>query len=78
MGGLAVNAWLSLQNVDRLVEATVWVEHTHEVLRQLSDIMLNVVDAEANQRGYLLTGDEDYLQPYRESVERIDGQLPYI
>ena len=38
-------------------------------------IMSALQDAEAGQRGYLLTGNEAYLGPYRESLERLPARL---
>ncbi len=35
-----------------------------------------VVDAETGQRGYLLTNNAEYLQPYRDSIERLVNILP--
>ena len=29
-------------------------------------------DAETGQRGYLLTGDETYLEPYRAAIKNVD------
>jgi two-component sensor histidine kinase/CHASE3 domain sensor protein len=46
---------------------------TYEVRRQARELMLAVVDAETGQRGYLLTRDESYLDPYNQAVESIDS-----
>ena len=35
-----------------------------------------VVDAETGQRGYLLTNNAEYLQPYRDSIQRLVNILP--
>jgi len=35
-----------------------------------------VVDAESGQRGYLLTNNAEYLQPYRDSIEKLIKILP--
>ncbi len=35
-----------------------------------------VVDAETGQRGYLLTNNAEYLQPYRDSIEKLVNILP--
>src|ERR1700690_275490 len=35
-----------------------------------------VVDAETGQRGYLLTNNAEYLQPYQDSIERLVNILP--
>ncbi|MBL4781639.1 MAG: diguanylate cyclase [Porticoccaceae bacterium] len=41
-----------------------WVIHTHEVLNESKNLLSSMTDAETGQRGYLLTGDPDYLEPY--------------
>ena len=40
-------------------------------LESVNNLMVYLLDAETGQRGYLLTGDAGYLQPYRQAVERI-------
>jgi len=41
----------------------------------LSVLLQNVVDAETGQRGYLLTGEPHYREPYDNAVRQVDGQL---
>ncbi len=49
-------------------EANALVEHTYRVLNA-SQLMLSAIqDAENRQRGYLLTGDEDYIEPYHAAI----------
>jgi len=38
--------------------------HTHELILRANALMSELKDAETKQRGYLLTGDEAFLQPY--------------
>ena len=45
--------------------------HTYEVLITLNDLGIAVRDAETGQRGYLLTGNDDYLSPYRSALGRV-------
>ncbi|RYD32182.1 MAG: hypothetical protein EOP87_13280, partial [Verrucomicrobiaceae bacterium] len=40
------------------------VENTHTVIVSLENVLSLMKDAETGQRGYLLTGIEDYLRPY--------------
>jgi two-component system, sensor histidine kinase len=42
-----------------------WVEHTHEVLSRLDRLLALVADAETAERGYVITGDEDYVRSYQ-------------
>jgi signal transduction histidine kinase len=48
---------------------------TVQSLRQLREAML---DAESGQRGYLLTADARYLDPYRAALPRMDALLQSI
>lgn len=49
------------------------VQHTYEVRRQARELIQSIVDAETGQRGYLLTQDEAYLEPYRGAIASIDA-----
>src|SRR6266567_2803512 len=51
------------------------VQRTHEVKEELSGVLRLLVDAETGQRGYLITGDALYLQPYQEATSQIEGRL---
>ncbi|ESZ35133.1 hypothetical protein X731_30920 [Mesorhizobium sp. L2C054A000] len=44
----------------------------------LSGLLTMAQEAETSQRGYLLTGEKSYLQPYRQAVDAIPGQLAHI
>lgn len=51
------------------------VAHTHEVQRALANVLQRLVDAETGQRGFLLTRDDRYLDPYRRAGEDVDRTL---
>ena len=48
--------------------ANAAVQRTLDIELRLSRVLSLMQDAETGQRGYLLTGDEAYLQPYEEAV----------
>lgn len=56
-------------------EATQLVTHTHQVIETNQDLLIRMVDAETGERGYLITGDTSYLDPFRgssfEAAERL-------
>jgi PAS domain S-box-containing protein len=56
---------LSFAAVNRLLEATNRVEHTAEVIDVANGVLSGLKDAETGQRGYIITGDSLYLEPYR-------------
>ena len=44
----------------------------------LSGLLSMAQDAESGQRGYLLTGEKSYLEPYQKAVDAIPGQFARI
>jgi len=48
---------------------------SHSVLDCALILHGSLLDAETGKRGYLLTGDQAFLRPYEEAMERIDGDL---
>lgn len=54
-----------LQGTDRFATDARWVSHTQEVMARIDEIQARLRDAESAQRGYLLTGQVDYLASYQ-------------
>jgi signal transduction histidine kinase/CheY-like chemotaxis protein len=52
-----------------------WVRHSLEVRAQLTRVLSLVQSAETGQRGYLLTGQDLYLGPYRMALDQLPGVL---
>lgn len=50
--------------VGYLLNAIRWVEHTDQVLNRASEVYKLTLDMETGMRGFLLSGNEDYLAPY--------------
>jgi signal transduction histidine kinase/ActR/RegA family two-component response regulator len=48
---------------------------SYELQRQLTNALLLLQDAETGQRGYVLTADESYLQPYDEAMRALPAQF---
>jgi PAS domain S-box-containing protein len=51
------------------------VTHTYQVLETLHAIVSSLHDAERGQRGHVISGKEEYLQPYRRSVTEVESHL---
>jgi PAS domain S-box-containing protein len=71
---LAAVGIVSYLSVVRLNENAAWVGHTREVLSSLELLLAAATDSETAERGYVITGDESYLQPYRQAVAVVDAQ----
>jgi CHASE3 domain sensor protein len=63
---------------ERAREGVAWVEHTFEVNNLLAALSDAVKDAETGQRGFLLTGDTRYLEPYDDGRTRIAALLEQL
>lgn len=69
--GIAFMFW-SYQNV---LEGSAERIHTRQVIREARELLLGLKDAEAAQRGYVLTGTESYLSPYVKVRDTIPTQF---
>jgi PAS domain S-box-containing protein len=66
---------------DRLAElrqANRWVEHTLTVQASLAQVLSLLSDAETGQRGFLLTGQSPYLEPYDAARTRLPQELEQL
>jgi methyl-accepting chemotaxis protein len=52
--------------------------HTYKVLQELEGLLSSLKDAETGQRGYIITGGMNYLDPYNSAVTGINQQLKNI
>jgi PAS domain S-box-containing protein len=68
LGAIVVMTYSSIQ---RLIEANQEAQASTQRLLELERTYANVGDAETGQRGYLLTGDDAYLEPFHAAVEQI-------
>jgi methyl-accepting chemotaxis protein len=62
---------VSYQNMRKLSETAHWVDHTYSVLINLKQFESSIKDAETGQRGYVITGEDRYLEPYNSSLQNI-------
>ncbi|AMK26206.1 response regulator [Sphingobium sp. TKS] len=65
-------------NIQALRESDQSIRHTHSVLSALDKLRSTLQDAETGQRGYLLTGAQTYLEPYRSAVAELPRRLDGI
>ncbi|MGH7230416.1 MAG: response regulator [Nitrospiraceae bacterium] len=75
---LAVFTALMYRTTRELTEANSWIAHTHVVLAELEATLSTVKDAEIGQRGYLLTGEDRYLEPYHASIRSMKTRLDHL
>ena len=64
LGATGWTAWMSTRDSALQVER---VQHQQEALTHLAGLLLSLSNAETGERGFIITGDEDFLEPYRDA-----------
>jgi PAS domain S-box-containing protein len=59
-------------------ESDRWVRHTHEVLENLQSSLSAMQDVESSYRGFVITGNDQFLTPYRDSILRLQQEEAII
>jgi PAS domain S-box-containing protein len=72
LGILGIGSYLS---VVRLAEDARMVAHTDEVIVNLEALLSRATDVETGERGYAITGEESYLEPYRSGTKQVIALL---
>ncbi len=54
-----------------LIENDERVAHTHLVRREIAELLTQLINAETGQRGFVITGDDEYLEPYTSALVEI-------
>tara|TARA_R110000851_G_scaffold245051_1_gene397840 strand:- start:316 stop:2355 length:2040 start_codon:yes stop_codon:yes gene_type:complete len=57
-------------SVSSIIDASKWVNHTHLVIRNAEAVSAAMLDMETGQRGFMITGQDEYLEPYNDGKER--------
>jgi PAS domain S-box-containing protein len=68
----------SYRSVVRMREDVTWVQHTLEVIEVLELSRSLIADAETAERGYVVTGDESFLEPYRSGVRANETNITQL
>ncbi|WP_375768548.1 methyl-accepting chemotaxis protein [Archangium gephyra] len=72
---LSAVALVAFQGAQQLVQTTEGLVESRDQARNIREVRMLLLDAETGQRGYLLTGEDRYLEPYRRATQQMDAQL---
>ena len=70
---LLISLTASFYSIQKLISNSQLVNHTNQVLIEAENIISHMKDAETGQRGYLVTLDPLFLQPYTGSREKVNA-----
>ncbi len=66
---------LSYRSMVQSDEDRQWVTHTHQVLEQVDAVESGMLSAETGERGFILTGEESFLDPYNNAFANMNGDV---
>ena len=72
---LIVAGFIAHRSVQILANTSDEILSSKELELSLERLLSSLRDAETGQRGYIVTGSEDYLFPYDSALREIDGRL---
>ncbi len=58
-----------------LRETAGWVDHTHAVLADAAGLLAHAIDMETGMRGFLLAGDETFLEPFNSGRDAFFAEI---
>lgn len=65
-------------NAQRVKNMSIAVQKTQSIEHELHELEADLLNAETGQRGYLLTQDKDYLQPYLAGKNSIPARIKFL
>jgi len=66
---LFITSLASYTSIKNLIRSADMVSHSSDIMNKLEGVISTLKDAETGQRGYLLTGDKDFLDPFNGAKE---------
>ncbi|WP_051675684.1 CHASE3 domain-containing protein [Polaromonas glacialis] len=78
LGCLAGVGWLAYRNMQAATDSERWEAHTRVVIQELGELLSSLKDAETGQRGFIITGNPDYLASYHESLKTFPVRLAEV
>jgi signal transduction histidine kinase/ActR/RegA family two-component response regulator len=75
---LAAIGYFSYASINQSQHDMNWVSHTDEVIASLHKTLSIATDAETGVRGFIITGDENYLEPYNLARRQFDTELSKV
>ena len=78
LAALIISSGASYISIQNLLSSDRWVDHTFQVIQDMDNLLSGMKDAETGQRGYLLSGDEVFLQPYTGSRDEVRKYFVHV
>jgi len=66
---------ISNDNTHKILDSAYMIVHTQKVLADLEGIEAELIDLETGQRGFIITGKPQYLEPYNRSMRNVNSHI---
>jgi CheY-like chemotaxis protein len=70
-----ISAFFSYFSIKSLTESSSWVEHTYKVINTAEKARLSLVNAETGMRGFTITENDSYKNPYDSNINQIQVNI---
>jgi len=75
---VSLSSLITLNSTSTLKESSDWVAHTYQVQSMLRGLEKSLVDAETGQRGFIITGEDEFLEPYNQTEQNLDDDFDQL
>jgi signal transduction histidine kinase len=75
---LAVLSFYAYSQIRNLIDSSAWVNHTNNVTLALQKISTAIADAETNQRGFLLSGEQSMLDRRDSAIKALHQEISTV
>src|SRR5579871_4078570 len=75
---LAVVGFIACRSTQQAIDQEADVADSQQNMRSLEELVSALTNAETGERGYVLTGDRAYLQPYEDGVFEANRKRHYF
>src|ERR1700693_1146339 len=66
---------VAYRSITSLTKTSQLISHTHKVLEDIAGVLDLLKDAETGQRGYVITANEAFLEPYQTGVAGVSATI---
>jgi signal transduction histidine kinase/CheY-like chemotaxis protein/CHASE3 domain sensor protein len=73
--GLAI---FILKNSDKFIASTNLVDHSNKVVNEFEQVLVTSMDIETGSRGFIITGEDKYLEPFTNAGNKLSEHLEKV
>jgi len=75
---LMISSTASFLSIKSLLDSNSWIKHTQQVIYNLNEGSALITEAQTSMRGYLITGDEQFVDRYHLSEEKSNNYFEKV